>query len=341
MRSLPSKLRLSLGFIGPAAVLCLILVARSEPRAAETRLTRARYLMGAVLEVAVFGPDSRGLERAVEAAFEAVASAERRLSNWREDSELSRINREASWRPVSLSAETWRSLSDALRLARETGGTFDPTVGAVTLDSRGLAREGGGTPGRTGSIGWRHPLLDPERRTIALPAGFAIDSGGFGKGEALDRAAAALRRAGTVAGRLNFGGQILLFGTESAPGRAAGLGRVAIRATNSLPSRRLELSAGDGSVSTSGDSERPGHLIDPRTGRSAGFHGSVTVLADTALRADALSTALFVLGPREGIRFADARGIAALWIEEGRPLQPLLASRSVAQLSPSFEKDAP
>ena len=338
-RGFPLSLRLSLCFIGAAAVLA---VRTRGPRPSETRLTRARYLMGTVLEIDVFGPDALRLDRGVEAAFEAVDSTERRLSNWRADSELSRINRQAFRHPVVLSPETWRSLSAAFRLAEETDGAFDPTVGAVTLDSGGLAGEGGRSPATPGSVGWRFVALDPDRRTVALDnARAAIDSGGFGKGEALDRAASILKRRGAVVGRLNFGGQILLFGTETATGRAAALGRVAIAGAASRPEPPLELSIGDGSLSTSGDSEKPGHLIDARTGRASLFHGSVTVLAHTALRADALSTALFVLGPKEGIAYADRRGIPALWMENARPPHPGLASRSFARLASLPRKEIP
>ena len=249
--------------------------------------------MGTLLEVDAIGPERNRTEQAVAAAFAAVEEVDRRLSNWKADSELSRVNA-ASGGPVLLSPATWRSLSLAIALARESGGAFDPTVGVFT-----------GAP----TVRWENVMLDPGERTLTFRGGArgAIDSGGFGKGEALDRALVELRRRGVTAARLNFGGQISAFGGGS-------FAEVSIAEPRGGSGRELcSFTPGDGSVSTSGVSEKPGHIVDPRTDRAAAFTGSVTVVADTGVRADALSTALFVLGPEAGLDFANRRGIAALF----------------------------
>jgi thiamine biosynthesis lipoprotein len=249
--------------------------------------------MGTLLEVDAIGSERNCTEQAVAAAFAAVEEVDRRLSNWKPDSELSRVNA-ASGGPVSLSPATWRSLSLAIALARETGGAFDPTVGVFT-----------GAP----TVRWENVMLDPGERTLTFRGGArgAIDSGGFGKGEALDRALVELQRRGVTAARLNFGGQISAFGGGS-------FAEVSIAEPRGGSGRELcSFTPGDGSVSTSGVSEKPGHIVDPRTDRAAAFTGSVTVVADTGVRADALSTALFVLGPEAGLDFANRRGIAVLF----------------------------
>jgi thiamine biosynthesis lipoprotein len=256
------------------------------------RVTRARAVMGTILEIDAIGPSPTVTEQAVAAAFAAVEDVDRRLSNWRPDSELSRANAAGSGRPIAVSAATWRSLTRAFEVARETEGAFDPTVGVAT-------------GART--IGWGNVVFDSEGCTLTFGAAAgAIDSGGFGKGEALDRAVVELRRRGVIAARLNFGGQISIlgdrFGTVSIAEPRAGSRR-------ELCAFRVE----DASVSTSGVSERPGHIIDPRTGEAPPFAGSVTVVVDNGLRADALSTALFVLGPEAGLELADRRSIAALF----------------------------
>ncbi len=278
------------------------------------RVTRARSAMGTVLEIDAFGADRISTEAAVTAAFQAVDEVERRLSNWRADSELSLVN--ASSRPFSLSARTWHSLSLALSLARETDGAFDPTVGAIT-EALGLTgREPDPRRARPEAVGWQKARLDTRTRTLFFAtAGGSIDSGGFAKGEALDRALLELHRDGVGIARLNFGGQISLVGTATAVARRQDLDEVSVALPRSGSSRELcRFSPGDRSVSTSGVSERPGHIVDPRTGTAVPFAGSVTVVADTGTRADALSTALVVLGPRAGISFADRRGIAALFV---------------------------
>lgn len=289
------RLRLSLCLIG-----CAGLAAAGATAAAGGgggRVARTRYAMGTLLEIEALAPDGDSAEAGVAAAFRAVEEVERRLSNWREDSELSVANRSAALRPAPLSAATYRSLFRALSFARETDGTFDPTVGGAR-------------------IGWENARLDPNVRTLffARPGG-AIDSGGFGKGEGLDHALAALARHGVTAARLNFGGQISLSGTATRTARRRRLCEVSVAEPREGSSRELgRFSPGDGSVSTSSQAERPGHIRDPRTGGAASFRGSVTVVADTGFAADALSTALFVIGPEAGLDFADRRGIAALYV---------------------------
>jgi thiamine biosynthesis lipoprotein len=284
------QLRLSLGLIIAAAGVAA-LAAASRGTADASRVTRARWEMGTLLEIDAIGRDPAATEDAVAAAFRAVEEVDRRLSNWKADSELSRANA-AAGRPFALTPATWRSLLQALALARETGGAFDPTVGVIT-------------GART--VGWENVSLDPRARTLSFgTSGGAIDSGGFGKGEALDRALAELRRRGVAAARLNFGGQISILGRE--------LADVAVAEPRAASGREIcSFRAADSSVSTSGVAERPGHIVDPASGRAAAFAGSVTVVADTGLRADALSTALFVLGPKAGLEFANRRGIAVLF----------------------------
>ena len=316
-------LRLSLCLGAGAAILLAVAASGAAPGAARVR--RARYLMGTVLEIEAAVPDGEGgdaharTEAAVERAFEAVAGVEDRLSNWRPDSELSRANRAAARAPFALTRETWRSVSAALALAAETGGSFDPTVGPITASAR--RREEGGPPAESDgsellpAVGFRFVRLDPAAGTLFFERLHAsIDSGGFGKGDALDRAAAVLERGGVRAARLNFGGQLRTFGSASRAARTLGLGRAAVAVPDLSGRVACRFSTGDGSLSTSGDAEKPGHIVDPRTGRPAAFHGSASVLADTGLRADALSTALFVMGPSRGLAFADERGIPALFI---------------------------
>lgn len=289
------RLRLSLCLIAAGALAAAGRTAVSP--AGDGHVIRARSAMGTILEIEALAPRANGAEAAITAAFRAVEEVERRLSNWRKESELSIVNRAAATRRAPLSAATYRSLFRALTLSRETGGAFDPIVGAV-------------------DVGWESARLDPATQTLSFDApGGAIDSGGFGKGEGLDHALAALARHGVTAARLNFGGQISLVGTATRASRIRKLGTVAVAEPRAGSARELaRFLAGDGSISTSSQAERPGHIRDPRTGAPAPFDGSVTVVADTGFAADALSTALFVLGPEEGLAFADRRGIAALYV---------------------------
>jgi thiamine biosynthesis lipoprotein len=136
-----------------------------------------------------------------------------------------------------------------------------------------------------------------------LSAGAGIDEGAWGKGYALDRAVAALRRAGVRQAVLDLGGQVYALGPAA----------VVVADPTSRGRAMVSLPVADASVSTSGNSERGltvggariGHLIDPRTGRPAPDFGSATAVAPSGLAADALSTAFFVLGPQKGLELSE------------------------------------
>ncbi len=295
--------------------------------------------MGTVLEIDAAGPlPPSSLEAAVDRAFAAVGRVENRLSNWSPESELSRANRAAGRAPFALSPATLESLAGALALAEETGGTFDPTVGAVTISrvvSPPATGNGEGAAPAPTSIGYRHAHLDLARGTLAFEsAGMAVDSGAFGKGEGLDAAAAALRAGGVESARLNFGGQILVFGSATRAGRTKRYGRVAVAAPDTPGRVVSRVVIPDGSLSTSGDAEQPGHLIDPRTGRAAAFHGAASVFAAAGLRADGLSTALFVMGPEAGLAFADARNIPVFFVDASGARRASRAWRQLPSWTP-------
>src|SRR2546429_7135141 len=118
-----TQLGLSLCLIGALAA-ALSAAAAVQSRGGAVRVARARSAMGTLLEINAYGADGPSAEAAVAAAFRAVDEVERRLSNWRTDSELSAAN---SSRRVSLSPPTGRGLSAAVPLARESDRGLDPT----------------------------------------------------------------------------------------------------------------------------------------------------------------------------------------------------------------------
>lgn len=265
-----SKLKMSLNkkvaVLGLAAVAALAARAPSQER----RVDRARYVMGTLCEIEAEGPGG-----AVTAAFEELERWDRVLSNYKPDSELSSLNAAAGTGPARVSPELYAVTELALQRARETGGAFDPTV--LPLLRRG--------PRALGSVGWRRVSLDPAARTVTLPAGGGLDFGGIGKGWALDRAGEVLRARGVRAARLNFGGQVLALG---APAGASGW-------EARLPDGRTLLIK-DASIAVSGNTERPGHIVSPFTGRRLHRDFAVAVLAPRGADADGWSTALYVLG---------------------------------------------
>jgi thiamine biosynthesis lipoprotein len=276
--------------------------------------------MGTVLGIEVTANSRLDALRASEAALAAVEAAEQRLSTWRPDSELSQLCAAPVGVPFEASPLLARDLGRALFWHAETSGAFTPTARSL-VEAWGL-REGGREPSpeelklaleRSASDSMRFELPHVTR----LIDGAGVEEGGFGKGVALDDAGAALLAAGASGAFLDFGGQTLLVGATSPTFTA-----LAHPDDRTLGVLRLELEPG--SSATSGNSERGievdgvrlGHVIDPRSGRPARDFGSLTVLASSATDADCLSTALYVLGPDEALRFAEARpGIDVVILE--------------------------
>jgi len=271
------------------------------------RLERRALAMGTRVEVTVEAAERTVAVAASQAALDAIADAERRLSTWVTGSEIGRLNSATVGSWVGLSPVTAHELSDALRWAEATGGAFDPTVGVLVRawDLRGAGR----VPGETEltalreRVGWTGLEVGAARgrRTIG---GLEVEEGGFGKGAALRAATAAAVTAAARCVRVDLGGQWA---------SAGACGEVVLSIAH--PSDRSRVVAtlewARGSVATSGHSERDvkaegvtiGHLLDPRTGRPAPDRGSVTVLADDPLTADAVATALAVMGPQDGSRW--------------------------------------
>jgi thiamine biosynthesis lipoprotein len=234
------------------------------------------------------------------------------MSPHKPGSELSRINREAAQRAVPLSDEMWRLVVRAVGFSEMTDGAFDISYAAVGqhYDYRARRRPDAATLAQSRQhVGWRKLLLDPQARTLRFAEpGMRIDLGGFAKGHAVDNAAALLRQRGIGHAMVSAGGDSRIIGDRR--GRPWS---VAIRDPRRAGEAVAVLPLEDVSISTSGDyeryfddgAERVHHLIDPATGRSPQGVHSVTVLADDGLRCEALSKAVFVMGPERGLALID------------------------------------
>ncbi len=271
--------------------------------------------MGTTLSVGVVAADRAAGIAAIESAFDAVRRVDDLLSTWRDDSEIARLNHARPGIPIPLSADLYALLQEAARWSRETGGAFDPSVGAL-VDAWDLRGEGR-IPSRTqlaaarAATGLRRfELRDTGSTGLRRDSTAWLDTGGFGKGVALREAVRALRDAGVTSAFLNFGGQVLALGSEAGKDWIVPVAHPSRRAEEVL---RLHLSGR--SASTSSQSERwvdvggrrLGHVLDPRTGEPVPAWGSVTVVAEDPAVADMLSTALLVLGPEAGERWAKDR----------------------------------
>jgi thiamine biosynthesis lipoprotein len=285
--------------------------------------------MGTTLRIGVRAPDRKAGIAAIEEAFHAVRRDDSLLSTWRDDSEIMRLNRAPAGTPVVLPVELYRLLRDCQRWSRETGGAFDPGIGAL-VDVWDLRRAGripsaaelSAARARSG-IG-RFSFADRSHSVTRSRAGAWIDTGAFGKGAALGSARSALRRHGIESAFLNFGGQVLALGADRG---ADWIVPVADPARRAEPVMRLRLRGR--SASTSAQSERwvevegrkLGHILDPRSGEPVPAWGSVTVVAEDPTLADVYSTALLVPGPERAIAWGRSRqdlGVLVLEDRQGR-----------------------
>lgn len=303
-------------FLRPALPCALLMLAWTAVSCAGDRepFIDETFAMGTKAMVTIYGLEDGEAAAAAAEALGEIHRIESVISNWREDSELSRLNRRSGDGPVRISPELHGLLERSAGYCEASGGAFDVT--ALPLVRLWGFRGGEpSVPRRTaldealGRVGCGRFRLDAGDTTAALDAGVEIDLAGVGKGYAVDMCAKALIERGVTSGLVNLGGNMYAIGAP--PGRRGWT--IGIRDPGGSAGVVGELVLSDAAVSTSGNyenfvvigGERYGHIIDPRTGKTVDSVLSVTVIAESAEEADALSTGLFVTGP-EGA--ADLRG---------------------------------
>lgn len=257
-------------------------------------------------------------EEVIERALGWFAAVEQRCTRFNSHSELMQLTAQTG-RPVPVSDLLFEAVRFALAVAEETGGAFDPTVG-FSMQARGFDREystrqnSGVTIHPDEPASYRDVQLDPDRKTITLRRPLILDLGAVAKGFAIDLAARELRDLDNFS--IDAGGDLYLAGCN-ANGRPWSIGIRHPRLDGELFD---VLSVSGRAVCTSGDYERrlhnqeEHHIVDPRSGASPKSVASVTVIAPTAMLADAVATAAFVLGPVEGVRLIESIGVDGLII---------------------------
>lgn len=300
------------------ALLPAALAVAGETPDDSVRVERRLALMGTELTLLVGGPERSAALGASEAAVAALEATDARLSTWRNDTELARLNAAPVGEPVRLSPTLARELAAARRCRQLTRGAFDPAVGALTA-VWGL-RTGGRQPSEAERLraleasGFEHLALDGQTAIRRIP-GVLLDEGGFGKGAGLAAALEALRaHRGADRALLDLGGQVAVFGCGEPWNVDVAHPEERARTVASL---RMD----EGSLATSGngvrglivDGRKVGHLLDPTTGRPAPDFGSLTVWAEDPLEADCLATGLYVMGPQAALAWAsDHDGVEIL-----------------------------
>jgi len=288
----------------------------APPPPARPAAVAAAVAMDTLVSIEVVGAAAAG--PAVARALGWFGRVEDVCSRFDPGSELRRLCARVG-EPVPASPVLFEAVRFALALAARTRGAFDPTVGAA-LAARGFDRhyatgERFPVAAPAGAATYRDVRLDAARRTITLRRPLVLDLGAVAKGLAIDLAA---RELGAFDGFcVDAGGDLLVAG-RTAQGRPW---RVGVRHPRDGRALACALDVGAGAVCTSGDYERrtpdgaQHHLLDPRTGASAGALASATVIAPTAMAADGLATAAFVLGPERGLRLLHREGVEGVLID--------------------------
>jgi len=275
----------------------------------------SRYVMGTSITVEAYGATEPVRTVAIEEAFAAFAEIDRLMSNYRDDSELSQINRRAATEPVPISAPMFSVLQAAQRVSAMSGGAFDVTVGPI-VRLWGLYDKVAHIPGETELaavrplVDYRNLALDSTQHTVRFArAGVNVDLGGIAKGFAVEVAANALRQHG-LSGLIDAGGNQYLLGTP--PGKPSWT--TGIRSAEGERVLIGVLETGETSISTSANystfvelnGRKYGHIIDPRTLRPSDASLSVTIVSRDGTVADALSKAVFILGHDAGLKLAES-----------------------------------
>jgi thiamine biosynthesis lipoprotein len=295
------------------------------------RVTGSGRAMGTHLAFAAFttpGTDAEHLRAAFDAATAEIVRIEKLMTTWDPASEVSRINAAAGKEAIPVSRETYEVIAESIHASEMSSGTFDitfETLHGLWKFDEDLDRHLP-TPAQVHAqqkyLGYHHVKLDPVARSVMLDESHVrIGLGGIAKGYAVDRAAAVLEGRGLPSFYVQAGGDLYTRGLkpDGSPWQAG------IRDPRGpegdyfavMPvSDRAFSTAGDYERSYIVDGKRYHHIIDPRTGYPATASRSVTIWAPTALLADEIDDAVFILGPEKGLALVESLdGVGAVIVD--------------------------
>jgi len=315
--------------VSSLALLCFAFLVSDAARGQLSGLqlfSESRPAMGTTFTIYLYSSSRPTADAAFEAAFDEIERIEEALSNYREGSELSRINRLAGREKVTTDPEVFNLLQTSFDYRRKSDGAFDISVGPL-MRAWGFFRKNGKYPTRAelerarSRTGWTKMNLDSQQRTVSFAVpGMELDMGGIGKGYAVDRVIDLLREAG-VKSALVDAGSSTLYALGAPPGKDGW--KVVVPRPGDRTHAISEVLLRDNSLSTSGSYEKffrlngrtYCHIMDPRTGEPVQGMLQTTVIAPTGTATDALSTTMFVMGPAAGEKLLESMpNTSAIWI---------------------------
>jgi thiamine biosynthesis lipoprotein len=297
------------------------------PAKADTlRLESSVVAMGSAYSVVVYGEDRTRMEEAVDAAFEEVHRLDQMLSNYKPESELSEVNRNAAEHPVQVTQEMFDLLAACEQYSRASDGAFDITVGPL-MKVWGFYKGTGRLPhraevrGAMEQVGYRNIQMDAANRTVRFAkAGVELDPGGIGKGYAVDRMVGVLKQYRIQTALVSASGSSI-YGLGAPPGEKGW--KVQIRDPKDEKKTVADVYLKDESMSTSGNYEKffraegriYSHIMDPRTGWPAQGVLSVSAVTPHTIDSEAWTKPLFVNGRAWAATHKPA-GIRAFFCED-------------------------
>ena len=300
-----------------------------RPKGPQAFKLPTQVVMGTFVHVTVVAEEPEAALSAMRQGVARMRRVEALMSSHIESSELSQANRVARRRPAPLSPATSKVIRRGLKFAKLSAGAFDITVGPLITLWRRCAKEGRfPAPAELSDardlVGYQRVTFSPDGRAVSYPRdGMRLDLGGIAKGYAVDAAYAEIRARGFPSALIEAGGDLYAGGVRP-DGRPWAIGIQDPTVAQHEGDRVVAtIPLTDKAVATSGNyrrfsviqGERVSHILDPRTGRPADAVPSVTIVARDCTTADALATAVSVLGVAEGLRLVNATpGVEALLI---------------------------
>ncbi len=307
-----------------------------------------RVVMGTFSRVVAIARSEPAAAAGAEAAFVEQRQVDVLMSDYKVDSELSRVNQQGYDRPVPVSDATFEVVRKAVRFSELSNGAFDVTVGPL-VDLWRAAADANTPPTEAqlaearAKVGYQKLILDEDAGAIRFAVeGMRIDLGGIAKGYAIDRSVDAMKQQGALGGMVDIGGDVRCFGQ---PPRGQKTWLIGLQdpdvAPDDLSSGKplLVLKVADGAVTTSGGyrrftesgGQRESHIMDAHTGHGASQLASVTIIAPDATTADALATAVSVLGREKGMALIEELpDTEAILIPSGQDSEPVFSTGAAA-----------
>ena len=311
-----------------AALCCLLtgLIAEAAFGQPLDRYTFVRPQMGTQVRIVLYAADSTRAAKAAAMAFDRIESLNGLLSDWLIDSELSLLSGTYN-EQVAVSRDLWNVLSEAQRIAKRSHGHFDVTVGPLTRLWRWSARRSQLPPedalaSAKTAVGYQYLVMDSTEQSVRLTRpDMRLDLGGIAKGFAADEALSVLLNLGFSASMVDAGGDMAL---GAAPPSTQGwpINITAVDSTGHRIPKTIRLS--DCAVAASGstyryleyEGTRYSHIISPKTGMGVTFERIVTVVASSAMRADAWASAYSVMNSDEVLQHAESVSQVDLFMVE-------------------------